>query len=346
MIEEQERLRELLLRELPLLLERDVGIREQVLHIVQPYFAPVKETKSRFDEMLGEIRQMREESERKWEQNQQELQRMREESEHKWEQNQQELQRMREESERKWEQNQQELQRMREESERKWQASQEESNRKWAEQDKKWEEQNRKWWENQQELQRMREESERKWQASQEESNRKWAEQNEKWEEQNRKWWENQQALRELNRKHESTIGALGARWGLSSEESFRNGLSAILSELNDIEVLHVVDYDEKGEVFGYPEQIELDVVVKNGMLILCEIKSSLTKAELYAFERKTQFYARHHGREVTRKMVISPMIDKRARPPAERLGIHLYSYAEDVEPDMLQPPDNSDPEA
>ena len=278
MIEEQERLRDLLLRELPLLLERDVGIREQVLHIVQPYFASAKETKSRFDEMLGEIRQMREESERKW------------------------------------------------------QASQEESNRKWEQ--------------NQQELQRMREESERKWQASHEESNRKWAEQNEKWEEQNRKWWANQQALRELNRKHESTIGALGARWGLSSEESFRNGLSAILSELNDIEVLHVVDYDEKGEVFGYPEQIELDVVVKNGMLILCEIKSSLTKAELYAFERKTQFYARHHGREVTRKMVISPMIDKRARPPAERLGIHLYSYAEDVEPDMLQPPDNSAPEA
>jgi hypothetical protein len=236
-----------------------------------------------------------------------------------------EIRQMREESERKWEQNQQELQRMREESERKWQAIQEEANRKWEQ--------------NQQELQRMREESERKWQASQEESNRKW-------EEQNRKWWENQQALRELNRKHESTIGALGARWGLSSEESFRNGLAAILSELNDIEVLHVVDFDETGEVFGYPEQIELDVVVKNGMLILCEIKSSLTKAELYAFERKAQFYARHHGREVTKKMVISPMIDKRARPPAERLGIRLYSYAEDVEPDMLQPPDNSDPEA
>ena len=327
MIEEQERLRELLLRELPLLLERDVGIREQVLHIVQPYFAPAKETASRFDEMLGEIRQMREESERKWEQNQQELQRMREESERKWQNSSQRSAR----ANRKWAEPAGTPTKC-VKSQRKWQASQEESNRKWEQ--------------NQQELQRMREESERKWQASQEESNRKWAEQNEKWEEQNRKWWANQQALRELNRKHESTIGALGARWGLSSEESFRNGLSAILSELNDIEVLHVVDYDEKGEVFGYPEQIELDVVVKNGMLILCEIKSSLTKAELYAFERKTQFYARHHGREVTRKMVISPMIDKRARPPAERLGIHLYSYAEDVEPDMLQPPDNSDPEA
>jgi hypothetical protein len=306
-------------------LERDVGVREQVLHIVQPYFAPAKETASRFDEMLGEIRQMREESERKW-------------------------QAIQEESERKWEQNQQELQRMREESERKWQAIQEEANRKWEQNQQELqrmrEESERKWEQNQQELQRMREESERKWQASQEEANRKWAEQNKKWEEQNRKWWENQQALRELNRKHESTIGALGARWGLSSEESFRNGLAAILSELNDIEVLHVVDYDETGEVFGYPEQIELDVVVKNGMLILCEIKSSLTKAELYAFERKAQFYARHHGREVTKKMVISPMIDKRARPPAERLGIRLYSYAEDVEPDMLQPPDNSAPEA
>ncbi|MCR4320378.1 MAG: DUF3782 domain-containing protein [Candidatus Brocadiaceae bacterium] len=51
--------------------------------------------------------------------------------------------------------------------------------------------------------------------------------QTKKWEEQERKWQENQKVIHEilesikmLNRKHENTIGALGARWGLRSEQS------------------------------------------------------------------------------------------------------------------------------
>ena len=45
--------------------------------------------------------------------------------------------------------------------------------------------------------------------------------------EQDRKWEDNQKVIREmlesikaLNRKYDSTIGALGARWGLISEQS------------------------------------------------------------------------------------------------------------------------------
>jgi len=62
-------------------------------------------------------------------------------------------------------------------------------------------------------------------------------EQARKWDEQSRKWWENQQAINRmlesieaLSRKHDSTIGALGTRWGLYSEQSFRNALKGILS--------------------------------------------------------------------------------------------------------------------
>ncbi|MCS7032211.1 MAG: DUF3782 domain-containing protein, partial [Gloeomargarita sp. SKYG116] len=108
-------------------------------------------------------------------------------------------------------------------------------------------------------------------------------EQNRKWAEQNRKWDENQKtinrmltAIENLSRKHDSTIGALGARWGLHAEESFRAALKGILEDLFAVQVLHVVELDEQGEVFGRPEQIELDAVIKNGLLVLCEIKSSM----------------------------------------------------------------------
>ncbi|MCZ2202456.1 MAG: DUF3782 domain-containing protein, partial [Cylindrospermopsis raciborskii PAMP2012] len=89
------------------------------------------------------------------------------------------------------------------------------------------------------ELQRDREEQARKW----DEQNRKFdafqAEQAHKWDEQNRKWEENNQRLdrieaqnsatleeiQKANRRYESAIGAIGSRWGLYSEASFRNGL-------------------------------------------------------------------------------------------------------------------------
>jgi len=34
--------------------------------------------------------------------------------------------------------------------------------------------------------------------------------------------------------------------------------------------------YDEQGEVFGHPDQIELDIIIKNGLLLICELKSSI----------------------------------------------------------------------
>ena len=195
------------------------------------------------------------------------------------------------------------------------------------------------------ELRRDREENARKWDANQRELERrreeqanKWEEQNRKWEEQNRKWDANQATLnamlaeiRALSRKHDSTIGALGARWGLQTESSFRNALAGILGESFGVEVRNETLRDEAGEVFGRPDQVELDVIIHNGLLILCEIKSSISKSDLVIFERKVRFYERQTQRHADRLIVISPMVDRRAYTLATELGIEVYSYAEDV---------------
>jgi hypothetical protein len=157
-------------------------------------------------------------------------------------------------------------------------------------------------------------------------------------EENTRKWEENQATInamlgeiRSLSRKHDSTIGALGARWGLHTEQSFRNALAGILVESFGVEVINVTEYDDAGDVFGRPDQVELDVIIQNGLLILCEIKSSISRAEMYIFERKVAFYEKRHARKATRKLVVSPMVEERARAVAAKLGIEVYSYAEDV---------------
>jgi hypothetical protein len=170
-----------------------------------------------------------------------------------------------------------------------------------------------------------------------EENARRWDEHNRKADE---KWDENQKVIREmLNRldmqeqKHSASIGALGARWGLYSEASFRNGLKAILEKSFGVKVDNVTEFDAEGRVFGHPDQVELDVIIYNGLLILCEIKSSLSKADIVAFKRKTDFYETKHQRTADRKLMISPMVDERARPFAEQAGIEIYSHSIDVQP-------------
>jgi len=164
-----------------------------------------------------------------------------------------------------------------------------------------------------------------------------------KWEEQNRKWEANQtqtnrmlDSIEALAKKHDSTIGALGARWGLHTEQSFRNALKGILEDSFGVEVINVTEFDDAGEVFGRPDQVELDVIIQDGLLILCEIKSSISKSDMYIFERKVRFYEKRHDRKADRALVISPMVDRRAQEVAQKLGIEVYSYAEDIDPALF----------
>ncbi len=313
-------IKEIMIQELPKMIEQDQAFRYLILDMVQDKFAEKQETEGWFSQVLQELKHDREEGQRKWEEGQRALTALQEESSRK-----------REEDQRKWEEDQRKW----EENQRKW----EENQRKWEENQRKWEENQRKWEENQGALTALQEESNRKW----EENQRKWEENqgaltalqeesNRKWEESNQRWEEMMEEIKQLNRKHDSTIGALGARWGIHSEQSFRNALKSILEESFAVQVLNVTEYDAEGEVFGRPDQIELDIIIKNGLLIIVEIKSSISKSDMYTFSRKVAFYEKGHHCQAMRKIVISPMVDEYALPVAKRLGIEVYSYAEDVE--------------
>jgi hypothetical protein len=306
--------------ELPELLKQDAGFRLWLEDLIRSTAVTTESFDARFDRVLREMAADREAQEHKWEA-----------QERKWE-----------EQNRKWDENNRKSEEKWAEQNRKW----DENNRKWEE---KWAEQNRKWDENNRKSEEKWAEQNRKWDESNRKSEEKWAEQNrrwdennrkseEKWAEQNRKWDEqhrvNLQMLEEIkqSRSHqEQGIGALGARWGLTSEASFRAALKGILEQSFDVEVLNVNEFDDEGIVFGMPDQIEIDIIVHDGELILCELKSSMSKSDIYAFERKVQYYQRRHGREVNRKIVISPMVRPEARPVAKRLGIEVFGFAEDV---------------
>ncbi|WP_448591078.1 DUF3782 domain-containing protein [Thermoflexus hugenholtzii] len=130
-----------------------------------------------------------------------------------------------------------------------------------------------------------------------------------------------------------ATIGAIGARWGLHSEAAFRDGMAALLQEAG-WQVDRFLAMDPEGYVFGRPDQVEIDVVIRDGKAILIEIRSSVSRGDVAAFQRKAEFYARRTGLPVARRILISPMVDPRARDLAQQMGMEVYTYPEDVPPE------------
>jgi hypothetical protein len=196
------------------------------------------------------------------------------------------------------------------------------------------------------ELKKDRDENNKKWEEQNKQFNQKWEEQNkrfdQKWEETNKRlddlirksderFEAMLQEIRDIRSRQESSVGALEARWGIAAESSFRNALKSILENRFEVQVLNVTEYDHEGFVFGQPDQVELDVIIKNGEIIVCEIKSSMSRSDVYTFHRKVQFYEKHHDCKVNTMMIISPMVDRYADKVAEKLGIEVYSYSEDV---------------
>jgi hypothetical protein len=185
-----------------------------------------------------------------------------------------------------------------------------ESEKKWEEQNKRWEENNKRW----------------------EENNKRWEENNKRWEENNKRIDAILEEIKLLHRKHDTTIGALGARWGLRAESSFRDAIKGILEESFPVKVQRYKAKDKEGIVFGKPDQVELDLIVKNGEVIVAEIKSSISKGDVATFLRKIDFYEKRENISVKRKIMISPMFDYGAREFALSFGIEVYGYPEEVD--------------
>ena len=222
-------------------------------------------------------------------------------------------------------------------------AEREESARKFDENIRRWKESNKKW----EEAARQSRENDRKW----EEDNQRWKESNKKWEEDHQILLKNQIAIeralddiaaikldnKSLHAHYDQTIGALGTRWGLYTEKSFRNALKGLLEETTSYRVLNVIEQDDDGVVFGWPAQIELDIVIQNGKFFIVEIKSSISAGDVATFIKKARFYEQRHNKKANALVIISPMIDDRAREFINNLGIMAYSYATYVAPDILE---------
>ena len=126
----------------------------------------------------------------------------------------------------------------------------------------------------------------------------------------------------QLLRRH---IDALGARWGLLAEESFRAGMVGVVERYFGGRVERWTHYDEEGFVFGFPSLVEVDMVISDKEHILVEIKSSVSRADVYEFWKVGQLYERIRGVK-PRLAIVSPFVREEAKKLAKELGIDVYT--------------------
>ena len=132
-----------------------------------------------------------------------------------------------------------------------------------------------------------------------------------------------QEQIERMNRR----IDALGARWGLIAEETFREALKRFLKEYFKVARIEKVKImDEEGYVYGYPCQIEYDIIIKDNIHNIVEIKSSTSRGDIAAFYRKCKLYEKVN-KVKTRRIIVTCYADKKARELAEKLGIEVVTY-------------------
>ena len=285
---------EIVNNQLLLWIKKDEAVKNAVFELVQTKYSTRKETDDKFDRVLKELANDREAQSRKWDA-----------------------------QEKKWDD------RIAEDK-KKWDDRIAEDKKKWdnwiAEDKKKWDDriaEDKKKWDN--------------WIA---EDKKKWdnwiAEDKKKWDAQEKKWEKNQKVINQMlhdievqNKKITVSIGAIGTRWGMASEASFRDGLKSILETDFPVKVINYNKMDNECLVYKRPRSVEIDVIVHNGKIILCEISASFSSDEVDAFVKKIEFYEKMENVKISRAMIISPMMTPQAIEEAKYYNIEVFTYPE-----------------
>ncbi|WP_069807626.1 PD-(D/E)XK nuclease family protein [Vulcanisaeta thermophila] len=129
---------------------------------------------------------------------------------------------------------------------------------------------------------------------------------------------EHTKAIRELAIR----INALGTRWGVVTEEAFRDSIKYLVEDLlKTYKVSKWVYYDAEGIVYGYPSLVDVDVLIRDTEHILVEFKSYVDRADVTELYRIGQLYEKANGIK-PRLLMVASAIRRRAKELADQLGI------------------------
>ena len=121
----------------------------------------------------------------------------------------------------------------------------------------------------------------------------------------------------DLNRR----FGVLGSRWGDGAEEAFRQGLIETVRGLG-YTVEHYHGQDPEGFINYTARSFDLDVLVRDGEVVVAEIKSNASGPDVTEFLRCVQLFERQTGRQATKRILIAVTLQRAALERAQQLGV------------------------
>ncbi len=163
------------------------------------------------------------------------------------------------------------------------------------------------------------EEVDRRFEALISEMNRRFEEVNKRFEEMDKRF----EAILEQIREIRVELAGLAGRLGRGFEDLIRQTLKAVVG-VEVKEVKRLVMWDEKGEVYGHPENVEFDAYASNSEKFLIEVKSNAKRGDILIFNKKAEWAEKTIGK--ARKILITAYIDDTAYRECLKLGINVIS--------------------
>ncbi|MBM3883630.1 MAG: DUF3782 domain-containing protein, partial [Verrucomicrobia bacterium] len=111
-------------------------------------------------------------------------------------------------------------------------------------------------------------------------------------------------------------FGVLGSRWGDRAEEAFRQGLLEVVRGLG-YTVEHHQGQDPESFINRRPRSYDLDVLVRDGELVVAEIKSNASGPDVTEFHRSVLLFEEQTKRKVTKRILVAVTIQQGAQERA-----------------------------
>jgi hypothetical protein len=122
-------------------------------------------------------------------------------------------------------------------------------------------------------------------------------------------------------------FGVLGSRWGDGAEEAFRQGLLETVRGLGyTVEHYHGQDPD------GYINH-EPDVLIHDGDVVVAEIKSNASGADVTEFHRSVLLWENQTRRKASKRILVAVTLQPVALERAKGLGIIVATDFASLEP-------------
>ncbi|MGC9149446.1 MAG: PD-(D/E)XK nuclease family protein [Sulfolobales archaeon] len=129
-----------------------------------------------------------------------------------------------------------------------------------------------------------------------------------------------QESVRDLSR----TVAAIGRRYGVVTEEAFREAIKYLIEDLlKTYKVTRWTYLDSEGVVHGAPSIIEIDVLIRDYEHILVEYKAYADRGDVAELHRIGILYEKILKIK-PRLLIVAASISRRAYELAKNLGIEV----------------------